>query len=304
MSDILSIGHAPALTGGSTVSDFAALLKPRVMSLVVFTGLVGFLVAPGVAHPILALAAVLCIAIGSGAAGAINMWYERDVDALMFRTRGRPLPSGRVRPDEALSFGVILAVGSVVLMLLVANWAAALLLAAAICFYVFIYTIWLKCRTPQNIVIGGAAGAFPPVIGWVAAGGGFDPLPLVMFLIIFAWTPPHFWALALNASEDYARAGIPMLPVVAGPQRTRREIMVYSLILAPLAVSPWLLGSAGALYGVMAAGLSAVFVIGAVGVLRAGSDPRPAKLLFGYSIAYLFLIFALLLIDARPGVSV
>ncbi|HSR71189.1 MAG TPA: heme o synthase, partial [Kiloniellales bacterium] len=275
-------GAEPAAEA-ARVADFLALLKPRVMSLVVFTGIAGLVVAPGDLHPFLAAVAVLCIAVGAGAAGAVNMWYDADIDALMTRTRRRPIPSGRVAPAEALAFGVTLGLFSVMVMGLAVNWLAAALLALANAFYVFVYTIWLKRRTPQNIVIGGAAGAFPPVIGWAAASGTVDPAALVLFLIIFVWTPPHFWALALNRAEDYARAGVPMLPVVAGQTETRRQILRYSLLLAPLGLVPSLIGAAGPLYGVAAGALGAGFLWHALQVRR-GDDPAAPGRLFGYSI--------------------
>ncbi|HZB93638.1 MAG TPA: heme o synthase, partial [Stellaceae bacterium] len=232
---------APAIAGPA-VGDYVALLKPRVMSLVVFTGFVGLYLAPGHIHPVLAAIAVLCIAVGAGAAGAINMWYDRDIDAVMRRTQGRPLPAGRMAPGEALGFGCVLAGGSVLVMGLAVNWAAAALLALTIAFYVFVYTIWLKRRTPQNIVIGGAAGAFPPIVGWAAVTGDVGVPALLLFAIIFFWTPPHFWALALYRSGDYARAGVPMLPVVAGAKETRRQIVIYTLLLLPLSLVPWWIG--------------------------------------------------------------
>jgi heme o synthase len=276
--------------------DFIALLKPRVMSLVVFTGAVGLAVAPGTLHPLLAFVAVLCIAVGAGASGCINMWYERDVDAIMRRTCNRPIPTGRIEPRTALEFGVTLAVGSVMLMGLGVNWTAAALLALAICFYVFVYTIWLKRRTPQNIVIGGAAGAFPPMIGWAAVTGDVSMVPIVLFAIIFFWTPPHFWSLALFRSGDYEKAGIPMLPVVAGAAVTRRQIMLYALLMLPLTLLPWGMGFAGIVYGVGAALLSLVFIWGAVRILVAKTDAA-ARWMFRYSIVYLALIFALLVAD-------
>ncbi len=236
----------------ASVGDYIALMKPRVMSLVVFTALVGLMVAPGYLHPVLGFAALLCIAIGAGAAGALNMWFDADVDAVMSRTKSRPIPAGRVLPQEALGFGMTLAVGSVAVLGLVANWLAAGLLAFTIFFYVAIYTAWLKRSTPQNIVIGGAAGAFPPMIGWAAATGTVGIESVLMFLIIFFWTPPHFWALSLWRAQDYARAGIPMLPVVAGPAETRRQILIYALVLAPIGASPWLFGYAGLIYGITA----------------------------------------------------
>jgi protoheme IX farnesyltransferase len=288
----------------ASVGDYIALMKPRVMSLVVFTALVGLMVTPGHLHPVLGFAALLCIAIGAGAAGALNMWYDADVDAVMSRTSRRPIPAGRVLPGEALAFGVTLAVGSVAVLGLVANWLAASLLAFTIFFYVAIYTSWLKRATPQNIVIGGAAGAFPPMIGWAAATGGIGLESGLLFLTIFFWTPPHFWALSLWRAEEYARAGIPMLPVVAGYAETRRQILLYSTILAPVGASPWLLGYAGLLYGVTAilggaAMIQLSFRIWALGDGEPGL--RAAKQLFGVSIVYLFALFAVLLIDDRLG---
>jgi protoheme IX farnesyltransferase len=278
---------------GASVGDFFALLKPRVMSLVVFTGFVGMALAPGGLHPVLAAVAVMCIAIGAGASGAINMWYERDIDALMSRTRARPLPAGRMDPETALSFGAVLAVGSVMVMGLAVNWAAAALLAAAIVFYVFVYTVWLKRRTPQNIVIGGAAGAFPPMIGWAAVTGDVSLGSIVLFAMIFVWTPPHFWALALYKSGEYAAAGVPMLPVVKGDAETRRQILLYSLAMVPVTLLPSVIGIASWTYGLAALALGAVFVAGAVAVLR--RRPNSEKRLFAYSIFYLFMLFALLL---------
>jgi heme o synthase len=251
-------------------------------------------------HPFLAFVAVLCIAIGAGAAGAINMWYERDIDAIMRRTAARPLPSGRMMPGEALGFGAVLAVGAVVVMGLGINWVAAELLALTIGFYVFVYTIWLKRRTPQNIVIGGAAGAFPPMIGWAAATGDIGWGALALFAIIFFWTPPHFWALSLYRSADYAAAGVPMLPVVAGPRETKRQMLLYTLILWPAALAPWLLGLAGPVYAATAAALSFVFSAMAVQVCRDPTDAS-ARRMFGFSLLYLFLIFSLLLVDHVAG---
>jgi protoheme IX farnesyltransferase len=292
-------GTLGTVLDGPLVSDYWALLKPRVMSLVVFTGFAGLFVAPGHLHPVLAAIAVLCIAVGSGAAGCINMWYERDIDALMARTRDRPIPGGRVQPGEALGFGVVLAVGSVVIMGLGVNWTAAALLALAILFYVFVYTVWLKRRTPQNIVIGGAAGAFPPMIGWAAVTGDVSLASTALFLIIFFWTPPHFWALALFRSGDYARAGVPMLPVVAGPETTKRQMLAYSLILLPLGLVPYALGVAGTWYAVGALALGLLFVVSALRVLGS-EDDRAARQMFGFSILYLFALFALLVVD-RAG---
>jgi protoheme IX farnesyltransferase len=286
---------------GAEIRDFVALLKPRVMSLVVFTGFVGLMMAPGSLHPVLAAIAILCIAVAAGAAGAINMWYESDIDAVMARTRDRPIPAGRMDPAEALGFGITLSIGSVVVMALAVNIVAAALLALSICFYVFVYTIWLKRRTAQNIVIGGAAGAFPPMIGWAAVTGDVSLASLALFAIIFMWTPPHFWALALYRAGDYAKAGIPMLPVTAGPDETRRQILIYTLAMLPLTLTPWVLGIAGLFYLGAAAVLGLVFLAGAIAVWRDRGDTA-AKRLFGYSVAYLFLLFALMMIDRVPTV--
>ncbi|WP_033073567.1 heme o synthase [Sphingopyxis sp. MWB1] len=281
--------------------DLFALTKPRVMSLVVFTALCGLLAAPGAKHPVLAFASILAIALGAGASGALNQWYEAGLDAKMKRTAGRPLPAGRLDPQTALQFGVGLAAFSVFLMLFASNWQAALLLAVSILFYVFIYTMWLKPRTPQNIVIGGAAGAFPPLIGWVAVTGSLALLPVLLFLLIFLWTPPHFWALALFVRSDYAAAGIPMMPVVAGERSTRRQILLYAIIMAAAAVAPWALGVTGAIYGWTATILSALFVIfsAQVGLRRAGEGDalKPEKRLFAFSIAYLFILFGAVVVD-------
>lgn len=281
--------------------DLLALTKPRVMTLVVFTGLVGLLVAPGHLSPILAFTAVLCIAIGAGAAGALNQWYEVERDAKMKRTANRPLPAGRMRRETALHFGVGLSFFSVLLMGVATNWVAAALLAVSILFYVVIYTMWLKPRTVQNIVIGGAAGAFPPIIGWVAVTGSIAPLPLALFALIFFWTPPHFWSLALFVRMDYAKAGIPMLPVVAGEAATRRQIMAYTVIMSAAALAPALLGLTGLIYGVTALVATALFALMALQVgLRRESDPArmgPEKRLFKYSLLYLFLLFSAVVID-------
>ncbi|HWX47370.1 MAG TPA: heme o synthase [Roseomonas sp.] len=289
----------------SEVRDWIALLKPRVMSLVVFTGAVGLIVAPGHLHPVLAITAILCIAVAAGASGAINMWYDRDIDAVMRRTASRPIPAGRIQPRAALAFGVFLALASVVLMGLATNWVAALVLAGSIAFYVFIYTMWLKRRTPQNIVIGGAAGAFPPVIGWAAVTGHVSVEALVMFAIIFFWTPPHFWALSLFASGDYQRAGVPMLPVVAGARETRRQIWLYSLLLAPLGLLPTVIGMAGLAYGAAALVLGGFFLEAMWRVKRDAQDAEgrsltqdaPARAAFKFSIIYLFMLFAALAAD-------
>jgi heme o synthase len=284
----------------TTLGDYIEILKPRVMSLVVFTGLVGLAVAPGHLHPVLAAVAVLCIAVGAGAAGAINMWYDRDIDAVMRRTAARPLPAGRMMPGEALGLGVVLAGGAVLIMGLALNWVAAGLLALTICFYVFVYTIWLKRRTPQNIVIGGAAGALPPIIGWAAVTGGIGWGAIALFAIIFLWTPPHFWALSLYRTEDYAKAGLPMLPVVAGPRQTKRQMLIYTLLLWPAALAPWFLGVAGWLYGVPALLLSVAFTGAAIQVCRDEGD-RSARRMFAFSLLYLFLVFSLLLLDRASG---
>ena len=297
---------AQSLTHGETAlpadwRDLFALTKPRVMSLVVFTALCGLLAAPGEVHPVLAFSSILAIALGAGASGALNQWYEAGLDAKMKRTAGRPLPAGRLDPQTALQFGVGLAAFSLFLMLFASNWQATLLLAASILFYVFVYTMWLKPRTPQNIVIGGAAGAFPPLIGWVAATGSIAPLPVLLFLLIFLWTPPHFWALALFVRSDYAAAGIPMMPVVAGEASTRRQILFYALIMAAAAIAPWPLGYTGALYGWTAVVLSAVFVLLSiqVGTRRTGEGDtmQPEKRLFAFSIAYLFILFGAVVAD-------
>lgn len=281
--------------------DFVALTKPRVMTLVVFTGLCGLLAAPGHIHPILAFTAILCIAIGAGAAAALNQWYEADVDAKMKRTANRPLPAGRMDRQSALHFGVGLSFFSVVLLGLATNWLAAAVLAVSILFYVFIYTIWLKPRTAQNIVIGGAAGAFPPVIGWAAVTGDITALPIALFMLIFFWTPPHFWALALFVKTDYAAAGIPMLPVVSGEVVTRRQIWGYTAIMAIAALAPVLLRLTGVIYGTAALLGTALFVAFAFQVYRRReSDPArmaPEKRLFKYSILYLFLLFGAVVVD-------
>ncbi|MEZ5908657.1 MAG: heme o synthase [Hyphomicrobiaceae bacterium] len=292
------------VTTGGSVGDYVALLKPRVMSLVVFTALVGLVAAPEPMHPVLGVISLICIAVGAGASGALNMWYDADIDARMARTAGRPIPRGRIAPDEALTFGVVLAIGSVGTLGLLVNWVAGALLALTIAFYVFVYTMWLKRRTPQNIVIGGAAGAFPPVVGWAAATGSVSVESLVLFLIIFMWTPPHFWALALYRCRDYERVGVPMLPVVAGPDETRRQILIYSLILVPIGLLPVLLGLGGLLYAVTAAGLGLVFLWHAFTVWRVregAAGDLAARRMFAFSILYLFLLFAVLLLEKGAG---
>jgi protoheme IX farnesyltransferase len=281
--------------------DLLALTKPRVMSLVVFTGLAGMLAAPELPPLVLGFTAILCIALGAGACGALNQWYEADLDAKMRRTAKRPLPAGRMDRQAALHFGVGLGGFSVLLMGLATNWLAAALLALSILFYVLVYTVWLKPRTPQNIVIGGAAGAFPPLIGWVSATGHIAALPLLLFAIVFLWTPPHFWALSLFVRSDYAAAGIPMLPVVRGVQNTRGQIFLYSLPMAAAAVAPWPLGLTGAIYGFAASALSVVFVVLAALVFASeAAEPaemRAEKRLFGYSVLYLFALFGALVAD-------
>jgi len=285
---------------GAEPADYIQLLKPRVMSLVVFSGLAGLLVAPGTLHPILAVVAVLCIAVGAGASGAINMWYDRDIDAVMERTQKRPIPMGRMIPGDALGFGIVLAIGSVTVMGLAVNIVAASLLALAILFYVFVYTVWLKRRTPQNIVIGGASGAFPPMIGWAAVTGSVGVESLVLFAMIFFWTPPHFWALALYRSGDYEKAGVPMLPVVAGQRETKRQMLLYTLLLLPLALAPTFMGIAGWLYGGVAAVMGVLFCMTALAVRYDESDRAP-KRMFGFSIFYLFVLFALMIADRTVG---
>ncbi|WP_028467527.1 heme o synthase [Nisaea denitrificans] len=291
-----------AASASQAIRDYVSLLKPRVMSLVVFTGFAGLYLAPGELNAGLAAIAVLCIAIGAGASGAINMWYDRDIDAVMTRTRGRPIPAGKVGADEALAFGVILSGMSVMIMGLATNWVAAALLAATIGFYVFIYTMWLKRRTPQNIVIGGASGALPPVIGWAAVTGDVTALPLVMFLIIFMWTPPHFWALSLYRSGDYEAAGVPMLPVVSGRRETQKQILIYTLLLVPITLLPVAFETVGMLtYGLPAAAFGLVFILSAWKVFRDASE-KNCRRLFGFSILYLFVLFTLLIIDQAAGV--
>jgi protoheme IX farnesyltransferase len=284
------------------VGDYIALMKPRVMSLVVFTALVGLAIAPVPVHPVIGFVALLCIAVGAGAAGALNMWYDADIDARMVRTARRPIPTGRVQPGEALAFGLTLAAFAVAVLGLTVNVLAALLLAFTIFFYVVIYTMWLKRSTPQNIVIGGAAGALPPMIGWAAATGTLSLEPVVLFLLIFFWTPPHFWALSLYRADDYARAGVPMLPVVAGDAETRRQILLYTLVLVPIGLAPWALGYAGLLYGATALVTGAIMLVLAWQV-RAERRPadRASKHLFAFSILYLFLLFAVLLVERGWG---
>ena len=296
------VDRSERLTEAADVSladpgDYFALLKPRVMSLVVFTALAGMLIAPGPIHPVLAAGALIAVAVGAGASGALNMWYDADIDALMHRTRSRPVPAGRISPDEALTFGLVLSALSVFTLGVVANWFAAGLLAFTIFFYAVIYTMWLKRSTPQNIVIGGAAGAFPPMIGYAAMTGAASLESFILFAIIFIWTPPHFWALALLKSGEYEKAGVPMMPNVMGEARTRTEIVIYSLILAPVGVLPWALGFASLVYGVAAAVLGAAMAALSLQLLRAApgaASVKPARQLFVFSIFYLFALFAVI----------
>jgi protoheme IX farnesyltransferase len=292
------------LVSEASVGDYLALMKPRVMSLVVFTALVGLAIAPAHVHPVIGFTALLCIAVGAGAAGVLNMWYDADIDAVMTRTARRPIPRGRVAPGEALAFGMTLATGSVAVLGLLVSWLAAALLAFTIFFYVVVYTMWLKRTTPQNIVIGGAAGAFPPIIGWAAATGSIGIEPILLFLVVFFWTPPHFWALSLTRTEDYARARIPMLPVVAGAAETRRQILLYSILLIPIGAAPWFLGYADAIYGVTAL-LAGGLMVALARRLHAKNSAEAAELaakrLFGFSILYLFVLFAVLLIESGLG---
>lgn len=308
MSDTTLAAPTLAERGGhdlSEVRDWIVLLKPRVISLVVLTGVVGLLVAPGGIHPVLGIAAVLCIALGAGAAGAINMWYDRDIDARMKRTATRPIPAGRIAPGAALGYGIILSAASVFIMGLATNWVAAGVLALSIAFYVLVYTMWLKRRTRQNIVIGGAAGAFPPVIGWAAVTGDVTLEPLILFAIIFFWTPPHFWALSLFAHADYERVGVPMLPVTHGARETRRQVLLYTLLLVPLTFVPWAMGFAGWGYAAAAALLGAGFLRHAWAVWtdrqdgagRSLSGDRPARRAFRFSLSYLALLFVALAAD-------
>ncbi len=289
----------------ASARDWLMMLKPRVMSLVVYSGLAGLLVAPGHLHPVLGIAAILCIAVGAGAAGAINMWYDRDIDAVMHRTQKRPIPAGRIDAQEALAYGIFLSLAAVLVMGLATNWVAAGLLAGSIAFYVGIYTMWLKRRTAQNIVIGGAAGAFPPLIGWAAVTGGLDVMPWLLFGIIFLWTPPHFWALSLFAHADYERAGVPMLPVVSGAKETRRQVVLYTFVMVPFTLLPWVLGLAGRVYGVSAIVLGLGFFFSvwrlatdkqdSAGVSLTGD--KPARATFKYSIYYLFALFGAVMVD-------
>ena len=301
------LGSGEGAVAGGEVADYIALMKPRVMALAVFTAFVGLLIAPGTMHPVIAFAALLCIAVGAGASGALNMWFDADIDARMARTAARPIPRGRVSPGEARTFGTILAIGSVLCLGVLVNWTASALLALAIAYYIVVYTMWLKRRTAQNIVIGGAAGAIPPVIGWAAATGSVSLESLVLFMIIFLWTPPHFWALALLRQRDYERVGIPMLPVVAGEDETRRQILIYSLALVLASFAPVAVGLGGSLSGFLILGLDGLFLSLAFRVYRVREGRgagHAARQLFSYSILYLFLLFAVLLVEKSLGAGV
>ncbi|RCK47099.1 protoheme IX farnesyltransferase [Thalassospira profundimaris] len=295
LDQTLTIDTVPAIPV-STVRDYFTLLKPGVMTLVVFTGAVGLLIAPGHIHPFLALVAIACIAVASGAAASINMWYDRDIDQHMKRTMNRPIPAGRVPADEALSLGILLSIVSVTVMAVAINLAAAALLAVSIGFYVFVYTMWLKRRTPQNIVIGGAAGAFPPMIGWAAVTGGIDLNSMALFMIIFMWTPPHFWALALFRCGDYAKVGVPMMPVVAGDLATKKQMLFYTILLLPVTLVPYFTGLLGLFYAATAAMTGLWFLRHAWRVLRNAEEKAPQKM-FGYSILYLFVLFGAMVAD-------
>ncbi len=281
--------------------DFFALTKPRVMSLVIFTGLCGLLAAPGSIHPVLGFTAILCIALGAGGAAALNQWWEADIDAGMKRTAARPLPAGRMNRTDARDFGILISAASVIIMGLAVNWLSAIILALSIFYYAVIYTVWLKPRTPQNIVIGGGAGAFPPMIGWVAVTGDITLMPLLLFLIIFMWTPPHFWALALFVKTDYANVGIPMMPVVKGEASTRRQILAYAVLLVPIAATPWFIGGTSYVYGIASLALSLAFLALSfpVALRQTGANDtmKPEKRLFAFSIVYLFALFAALVAD-------
>ena len=295
-----------ALGGGGTAWDYYELLKPRVMSLVVFTAVVGLIAAPGHIHPWFGFLTILCIAVGAGASGALNMWYDADIDAVMKRTQNRPVPSGAITPGEALGFGMGLAFAAVIMLAMNVSVAAAALLAFTIFFYVVVYTMGLKRRTPQNIVIGGAAGAFPPMISWIAVTGHIDLGAIALFLLIFMWTPPHFWALALFREGDYAKAGVPMLPNVYGRPETRKQILIYALLCAPVAALPALCGVSGLLYAVGATLLTAMFIYRACSLYFAAdatAEDKAAKKLFGFSIIWLFAIFALILAEKLLGLA-
>ena len=309
MAEMFERGEGSGAVAVSTAmpSDYFELLKPRVMQLVVFTAISGLVIAPGDLHPVLALIAILCIAVGAGASGALNMWFDADIDAVMTRTANRPIPSGRVTRQEALAFGLTLSFFSVFVLGVLVNWLSAGLLAFTIFFYAVIYSMWLKRSTPQNIVIGGAAGAFPPMIGWAAVTNTVSLESLALFAIIFIWTPPHFWALALFKSGDYEKVGVPMMPNVAGNRSTQNQIFAYALVLAPVGVMPWLMGFAGLAYGIISIAAGAAFVWFAFRCWRMPSDDEkmvPAKRLFAFSIVYLFVLFGTLILEAAlPGLA-
>ncbi len=296
---VYDVENPPAVLRESQISDYWALLKPRVMSLVVFSGFAGMWVAPGFRdmHPFLILVAIITLALGAGAAGAINMWYDRDIDRIMKRTKNRPIPAGRIEPSEALTFALFMTVAAVLTMGIALNWVAAGILAFATFFYAVIYTMWLKRSTPQNIVIGGAAGAFPPMIGWACITGDVTLMPILLFAIIFLWTPPHFWALSLFACEDYKKAGVPMLPAVVGEARTKKQMLAYTLVLLPVTLLPFMLDFAGWIYGISALLLGLFFIFTAIRVMKDDTH-KSARLMFGYSVFYLFAIFLALMIDA------
>lgn len=297
MDSLLTPSSSPDAYSQSSVADFFSLLKPRVMSLVVFSGFAGYWIAPArdTLHPFLALIGIVALALGAGASGAFNMWYDRDIDAVMNRTKTRAIPLGKIAPDDALGFSIFMTMLAVLMMGLATNWMAAGILAFASFFYVVIYTMFLKRRTAQNIVIGGAAGAFPPMIGWAMVTGDITIQSILLFLIIFIWTPPHFWALALFANEDYKRANIPMMPVTHGAKHTKWQMLIYTLILFPVAISPAFLGVANWVYGIIAACLGGLFILAALRVL-ATDDMKPAKQMFGYSVFYLFALFLSLML--------
>jgi protoheme IX farnesyltransferase len=300
----IPLSQAVSAANQGTLRDYLALLKPRVMSLAIFTALAGMVAAPGHMHPLIGFTALIFIALGAGAAGALNMWYDADIDSIMSRTALRPIPQNRVPPDEALAFGLVLSAGAVFCLGVLVNWMASGLLAFTIAFYIVIYTMWLKRRTPQNIVIGGAAGAFPPMIGWAAATGTISLESVLLFTIIFLWTPPHFWALALYRSRDYERAGIPMLPVVAGKNEARTQILIYSVAMAAAGVAPYFVGLGGVAYLAVSGILGAVFLYFAVLVYQrrdGHAADKAARALFAFSIFYLFALFAALLVEHMLG---
>ena len=297
-TSMASAGSDPAL---AEPRDFFALLKPRVMSLVIFTAFVGLVAAPGTIHPVIGAAAIFCIALAAGASGALNMWYEADIDAKMNRTKNRPIPGGRIDRGSVLGFGLTLSIVSVAMMALMVNWLSAGLLAFTIFFYVVVYTMWLKRLTPQNIVIGGASGALPPVVAWAAVTNTVSIESLVLFAIIFIWTPPHFWSLSLFCSDDYERAGVPMLPVVAGEKETRNQIFIYSMLLAPLGVLPWAMGFAGSVYAIVSMTFGAVFMYLATRVWKDDGEEGEARKLFAFSIMYFFVLFAVIAGEALFG---